>query len=311
MMTTVQQRPFTVGISPGDGLIARFGDVIVYAVGADEPVAQLLAAVDAAARVQYPGAGLPEFLAPVAYGAARGVKFGVVAPRADGNLVLLAGSVAAEIRTRSGERRLTGADGQRFVTEAVPELVLSIGIRDANRPVQQARPNTDLRAGIVPGGGFAIVQGGAVVEPPRHMETVATVPIPTEQETAAALRTPIETALSAPAVSVLSTKDGATYPLDRPYVIGRAPLSDEAVSNALASPIVVEYDPYISRVHAYVTVNRDGVFVRDAGTAAGTFIAELGAEEWTQVGTTPTRLDPGSTLRIGDWVVTHLVGGAR
>ena len=310
MMTTVQQRPFTVGISAGDGLIARFGDVVVYALGADESVAQVLAAVDAAARVQYPGAALPEFLGPVAFGVARGVKFGVVAPTADGVLVLLKGSVTADVRMREGGRSFSGYENPRFVTELVPDHAVSIGIRDASRATPPARPNTDLWAGIVPGGGFSLVRAGVAVEPPREMETVATLPVPAIAAAAPGQQASDETAISTPSISVLSTKDGAVYPLDRPYVIGRAPLSDEAVANASASPIVVEYDPYISRVHAYVTVDRSGVFVRDAGTAAGTFIAQPGAEEWTQVGSTPARLDPGSTLRIGEWVVTHLVGGA-
>lgn len=306
----MQQRPFTVGISAGDGLIARFGDVVVYALGADEPVGELLAAVDAAARVQHPGRALPEFLAPVAFGVARGVKFGVVAPTADSVLLLLKGSVTADVRTRESGRSFSGYDNPRFVTEVVPEHASSVGIRDANRPGQQPRPGTDLRAGIVPGGGFVVVRGRVAVEQPRYMETVVTVPVPSSAPVDPGPQASDETSIATPAVSVLSTKEGAVYPLDRPYVIGRAPLSDAAVANASASPIVVEYDPYISRVHAYITVDRNGVFVRDAATAAGTFIAAPGAEEWTEVGSTPARLDPGSTLRIGEWVVTHLVGGA-
>ena len=53
-----------------------------------------------------------------------------------------------------------------------------------------------------------------------------------------------------------STPDGADYQLDRSYVIGRAPLTDDEVRNATASPIVLQYDPYVSRVHAYITVDR-------------------------------------------------------
>ncbi|MBJ8341609.1 FHA domain-containing protein [Antrihabitans sp. YC3-6] len=306
----MQQRPFTVGISDGSGLIARFGDVVLFAIGADEAVAQLLGAVDSAARTQYPGAGLPDRLAPVAFGAARGVAFGVVAPTADGAIVLLKGVVAADIRTNDGGRSLVGNDGPRFVVEAVPDHATTIGLRTADRSTPYPRPHTDLQAGIVPGGGFAIVRATLPTEPPRHMETVATVRIPAGASNTPGFRSPQETAAATPVISVLSTKDGAVYPLDRPYVIGRAPLSDEAVANATASPIVVEYDPYISRVHAYITVERGDVFVRDALTPAGTFIAAPGAEDWTQVGETPARLDPGWTLRIGEWTVTHLAGGA-
>jgi hypothetical protein len=53
------------------------------------------------------------------------------------------------------------------------------------------------------------------------------------------------------------------------------------------------------------------VFVRDAGTAAGTFIAAPGAGDWTQVSTTPTKLEPGWSLRVGEWIATHRAGTER
>jgi hypothetical protein len=78
-----------------------------------------------------------------------------------------------------------------------------------------------------------------------------------------------------------------------------------------ASPIVVPYDPHVSRVQAYVMVEHGTVFVRDAGTAAGTFIAAPGAGDWTQVSTTPTKLEPGWSLRVGEWIATHRAGTER
>ena len=103
----------------------------------------------------------------------------------------------------------------------------------------------------------------------------------------------------------LASEDGATYRLDRPYVIGRDPLGDNAVLKYRASPIVVRNDPHISRVHAYVSVQDGRVFVRDVGTPAGTFIAAPGAENWTQIGTVPTELAPGWSLRIGELILTY------
>ena len=57
--------------------------------------------------------------------------------------------------------------------------------------------------------------------------------------------------------------------------------------------------------HAYVTVDHTGVYVRDAATAAGTFIAGPGATEWTQIGSAPAKLQPGWSMRVGEWVATH------
>ena len=109
----------------------------------------------------------------------------------------------------------------------------------------------------------------------------------------------------APVAGVLETEDGAIYPLDRPYVIGRDPLVDDTVRNAHASPIVVQNDPHVSRVHAFVTFDGSAVFVRDASTPGGTFIAAPGATGWTQIGTTPTELAPGWSLRIGARILTY------
>jgi FHA domain len=312
----VQQIPFTVHVVSGDGLIARCGDVVAYAGANDEPAAQLLAAVESVARTQHPGMALPEQLAPLAFGVARTVPFGVVAPSADGLLILLHGPVTADIETQDGGHSLSGRSGPRWERRVVPEAVLKVGIFGRRQPSPPASARTDLRAGVVPGDGFVLVRAGAVIDSSRESKTVAIERIPSgsrSPETAQAVRTPtpVETVMVQTPVGVLSTRDGATYPLDRAYVIGRAPLSEEAVRNAKASPIVVPYDPHVSRVHAYVTVERGGVFVRDAGTAAGTFIAAPGADDWTQVGTTPTKLEPGWSLRVGEWIVSYRTGNQR
>jgi hypothetical protein len=107
----------------------------------------------------------------------------------------------------------------------------------------------------------------------------------------------------------LTSGDDAVYPLDRPYVIGRNPLADRMVRDAVASPIVLSDDPQISRVHAYVTVSAESVLVRDAGTPAGTFIAAPGAAAWTRVGEQPMLLQPGWCLRIGAKMLTYQATG--
>jgi pSer/pThr/pTyr-binding forkhead associated (FHA) protein len=97
---------------------------------------------------------------------------------------------------------------------------------------------------------------------------------------------------------------GETFPLDRSYVIGRDPLSDDSVRRALTSPIVIRDDQEISRVHAHVSVTGAAVHVRDAGTVGGTFIAPPGASSWQPVDTEPVELRPGWSLRVGAHVFT-------
>ncbi|WP_330253205.1 FHA domain-containing protein [Nocardia sp. NBC_00565] len=106
-------------------------------------------------------------------------------------------------------------------------------------------------------------------------------------------------------VGALLLADGSTYPLDRPYVIGRSPQVDEAVRTATAAPLAVPRDRHVSRVHAYVSVANGKVFIRDASTPAGTFIAAPGAAEWTRIGDARTELPPGWSIRIGQRILTY------
>jgi len=48
-----------------------------------------------------------------------------------------------------------------------------------------------------------------------------------------------------------------------------------------------------------VCVEGTAVFVRDAPSVSGTFIAAPGAQDWVRVGTDPTQIFPDWSLRIG------------
>jgi pSer/pThr/pTyr-binding forkhead associated (FHA) protein len=301
----VQQRPITVRVASGHGLIARFGEVVMYVGSTEEATAELLAAAESAARAPQSGDTLPERLATVA----RAVPLGIVAPSAAGLLVLLRGAVTAEIQTLAGKQKLSGDRAMTMVRKTMPDDVLEVGIFSATHRVRRATAHTDLKAGVVPGGGFVLLQ------PQPESNAVATQRISSDRRAGQRgqqglpqgrpARPLTETAMPTAVSAVLAAKDGAVYTLDRAYVIGRSPFTDESVRSATASPIVLPNDPHVSRVHAYITVDRGAVFVRDASTHAGTFIAAPGSETWTRIGETPTRLEHGWSLRIGEWIVTH------
>uniref|UniRef100_UPI000B236340 hypothetical protein n=1 Tax=Nocardia pseudovaccinii TaxID=189540 RepID=UPI000B236340 len=147
----------TVGIARGDGLIARFGAVVVYLAGESPSTDRILGAIEAVADTRHPGAAIAQRLAAVVFGGnSESPPFGVIAPTADGTVILLRGQVSAEIQGAEGTRRLSGARAFTWVDEIVREPVRRISVgADAAFPIHEL-PRTDLRAGIVPGSGFVL-----------------------------------------------------------------------------------------------------------------------------------------------------------
>ncbi|MFD3707227.1 FHA domain-containing protein [Nocardia sp. NPDC058658] len=387
----------TVAIVPGTGIVARFGDVVVYLAGETPSTDRLLGAVETVANstaASAPGAALAQRLAGVVFGGGSAPPpFGVLAPTADGMLILLRGAVIAEISGAEGNRRLAGDRAFTWVDEIIREPVRRIAVGAEMADPTSANPRTDLRAGIVTGNGFVLNLGRRRNPPPRRVEAIDEPP-PTEATGFQALRPPTRPtdtsdALPAPAgfpeqpatsgfqpdagrpdietvsarpntgengsagvansdgVTVstgprnspaanaprawsqaldaakraepvalskgagsrgaLVTEDGLSYPLDRPYVLGRNPSGEESVRASAATPILIERDRLVSRVHAFVAPDRGKVFVREAPATSGTFFAAPDSERWSRVGTLPIELQPGWRLRINDFLLTYCV----
>ena len=306
-------KPCTVSIARGDGLVARFDDVVMYVADATASADRLLAIGESVAGADRPDAAIAAQLATVAFGpeSHRVTPFGVVTTSADGLHVLLRGPVTAQLNRTDGAQTLSGAGALTWVDEILPGSVHTVAVTAAGGLRLAGCPLTDLRGGVVPGGGFVLHRSAGevpttkskLIAPKRNWRPAE----PTERmmPTRAAR---VETSAIGTVGAVLESQDGAVYPLDRPYVIGRYPLGDDAVRNATASPIVMHNDNHISRVHAYVSIDRGAVFVRDAFTTGGTFIAAPGAKDWTRIGTTPTELEPGWSLRVGERILTYHAG---
>ena len=316
----VDRDPYTVGIAPGEGLVVRTGDVVMYIADPSMSTGSLITAVESVAGEQ-PGGAIVERLAALEFGkdSASVPPFGVLAPTADGVLLLLRGKVIAKVESADGVRELSGA--RALTCEVLPPSARRVTI--GGRPGVVALKPSDLRAGVVPGGGFvleptasatqpssrvSVAEAATILNPTVRAGPVAASPAAPPTESVPPVQrqaTPSETSTLAPVAGYLETGEGAILPLDRAYVIGRDPLGDDTVRNAQASFIVVHDDQHVSRVHAFVTIDGGSVFVRDASTPGGTFIAGPGAATWTQIGTTQTELEPGWSLRVGARILTY------
>jgi hypothetical protein len=320
----VDKIPWVVGVVRGDRLIARYGDVVLFVDDDGQSAGELLAGIEPAAHTPHPGAAIAERVAGWTVGgaSARVPAFGVVAPMPEGLLVIVRGGVKAAIESADGIRMLSGERAYTWVDEVLPETVTQVGVTAAAGPVAQASTHTDLRAGVVPAGGFVLQRAGAAAPKEASRERAAkqqppgeTTPgrrgqpergVPTQLWQPGAPRAAADPAtVDSTDSPLLVAEDGAVFPLDRPYVLGRDPAADEAVRDAAASPIVVKHDQHVSRVHAYISIDGDKVQVRDAQTPGGTFVAAPGAKEWTPVGKAPTELPAGWRLRIGERIFTR------
>jgi pSer/pThr/pTyr-binding forkhead associated (FHA) protein len=319
----VDLKTYSVAIGRGDGLVARTGDVVMY-VADESGAAPLLKALESTADAQSPSRALAKALANVALGPDSGLipSFGVLAAIADGVQLILRGRVAAEIEGDGASRTLTGDRAITWVDETVREPVDKIVIGRADISGLTASPHTNLRAGVVPGGGFVVHRVAAVkpvapppppaaeIQPPtraapRPPEPAQRRPSPDRPVGTPPRKPAVPTAIARPGIGALATDDDAVYPLDRPYVIGRNPLIDQLVRDAQASPIFLPDDPQISRVHAYVTLDGGAVLVRDASTPGGTYVAAPGDQTWIRVGERPIELKPGWCVRIGQRILVY------
>ncbi len=308
-----------VGIEPGRGLVGRFGDTVILirrdaapAGDADEVARELLdLAAEVAADPGRPANMIAARLATWVIGhmADDVTAFGMVTPVPDGVVMFLRGAVWCEVTQHDSTRQMSGEQALSWVDQIIPAPLQRLAIGGATGQPVQAHPQSDLRAGVVPGQGFVLTQ----LESPAHPEPAAPGPgadtgVPVGQATVIArldlagrptAARPAAAAAPAP-LGTLTSEGEPDIPLDRAYVLGRDPDHDPLVRSGAAAPVsIADSDQMISRVHVYLSVDDGAVQVRDASSAHGTYVRPPESDEWTPLGTQAHTLPPGSSLRLG------------
>jgi FHA domain len=155
-----------VGIEPGDGLIGRFGDTVILihrgagpASDADEVAGELLdLAAEVASDPERPANMIAARLATWVIGRMTDdvIAFGIVTPVPDGVVMFLRGAVSCEVTQNGSTRQMSGAQALSWVDQIIPAPFERLAIGGTPGPPVQAYPQSDLRAGVVPGQGFVL-----------------------------------------------------------------------------------------------------------------------------------------------------------
>lgn len=210
--------PTAVGLMRGDGLVARFGNVVIYLAGASPSTERILGAAETAATAADPGVAIAQRLAATVFssGSAQPPSFGVVAPTAGGILVLLRGPIRAVVDGPEGTRQLSGVRAMTWVDEILRDPVRKLAVAAETDP-GTVIAHTDLRSGVVAAGGFIVnAPPSGITTQPRA--TAAPKPAPPETHPAtptydstkrAPIPTPSHTRFSSPGGSEALQRDSA------------------------------------------------------------------------------------------------------
>jgi hypothetical protein len=152
-----------VGVQFGDGIVARFGPTVIVAeagTGPEDFTNLALAELDA------PGADANDIAWRVAEllltHRDSAPAFGLVIGHDAGFQILLHGAIRAVV---DGDGELTARDVLTWLDRRIPDPVRSIALTLSPSGGVQPDPRTDLRGGLVPGGGLVLVPAPVEGEP--------------------------------------------------------------------------------------------------------------------------------------------------
>jgi hypothetical protein len=172
-----------IGIEPGNGLIARFGDTVVV-VPREQPdggdgIRELLGlvasiAADEALSASMVAARLAAWVLGHMPGDA--ISFGMVAARGPDVVVFLRGPVSCTVTDDGITRELSGERALTWVDEAMPATFDRLTMSGGGGVPVTPDPLSDLREGVVPGHGFALTWLRAGAPAASGAATIAAMP---------------------------------------------------------------------------------------------------------------------------------------
>jgi hypothetical protein len=275
---------------PGQGLVARFGDLVAVSDGLGVPRTgpdPLLAVVEQVMTAAGDGSTLVRSVARAALESDRQRTFACAGTTgADELVVLVTGGATATVIVDGGQPvTLRGRNSpipvSRIFTGAAITVVVALAESTA------ADPRLRLDRGIVHGAGLALtVTSGAVPAVPT-----------------AEFRVPH---------GVLVLDDGTRFALDADYVIGREPALDADVAAGRARPLrIADPEGTVSRLHLRISVIGEQVEVSDLGSGNGSVLHPAAGEPLRLPPNEPTAIEPGARISVGDRSFEYLPHTAR
>jgi hypothetical protein len=271
---------------PGQGLVARFGDLVAVSDGLAPRTGPdpLLAVVEQVMAAAGDGSTLVRGVARAALESDRQRAFACAGTAgADELVVLVTGDATATVIVDGDQPvilrgRNSPIPVSRIFTGAVITVVVALAESVA------ADPRLRLDCGIVHGAGLALtVMSGAV-----PAATPGAVPAAPTVEFQAPL-------------GVLVLDDGTRFALDADYVIGREPALDADVAAGRARPLrIADPDGTVSRLHLRVSVAGEQVEVSDLGSGNGSVLHPVAGQPLRLPPNEPTVIEPGARISVGD-----------
>jgi hypothetical protein len=301
---------------PGQGLVARFGDLVAVSDGLGAGQDPLFGAVQRVSAAAGDGGALVRAAARAALesdGQRACACAGLTST--DELVVLVSGDAMVTVVVDGGQPvTLSGSSSlipvSQIFTGAVINATIALAESAAELPAADARFRLD--DGVVPGVGLAITvtsraehadpdPAAADPEAPELGAPELGAPEPVTTRLDIPLRGQRATAEFQPPVGVLVLDDGTAFALDADYVIGREPALDTDVAAGRARPLrIADPEGTVSRLHLRVAVIGGQVAVSDLGSGNGSMLHPSAGRPHRLVPNEPKVIEPGARITFGD-----------